>query len=102
MRCSGKFPVTSEGNSTSIKGAVKEADQLGQEAADAICAEKDDCTGNQHCKAEPQETPLSVKVKKIIHTDKPPGVIVIFNVEITSEYECKCKPPEKKEGEKQK
>ena len=44
MACSGKFPVTSEGNSTSVGGAIKDADKLGQEAADEICKQQDDCT----------------------------------------------------------
>ena len=96
MACSGKFPVTSEGNSTSVGGAIKDADKLGQEAADEICKQQDDCTGNQHCKAEPKEPPSSVKIKKVIHTDKAPGVIVVFVVEVTRDYECKCKEPEKK------
>lgn len=100
MACSGKFQVTSTGNSTSVSGAIKEADQLGQETAGEICKKQDNCTGNTHCKAEPKEPPTAVKVEKVIHTDKPPGVVVVFVVEVTRDYECKCKPPEdKKQGE---
>jgi hypothetical protein len=95
--CKGQFPLTSEGNSTSIDKAIDDAIKLGQDTANAMCKRRDDCGKGNRCLAEAIGEILDIDVKKIITPGQPPlqgaqatPAITTYKITIKQEYECKC------------